>query len=640
MYKLSGVVLVLVLMTISLSKADPEKQQSTIVLSSSEQVFGETVFIKDVARQTFNDTQLFYLLRGNGQVAVYDQEHKLKSTFSTFMISPASIAVDSKGRTYVADTSEDRVTIFSSEGKRVNSFPVHKPNSIAVLSNGNIVVSSPLNGYLLHMYDSSGRELKRFGAIKQFDASNEAQNNFLNRGKILVDESDTIYYVNEFAPVPAVQRFSQTGKLLSEFMITGDAVDLQKEVAAEFLRKRFLNKVGGIRIINSMVIDPTTNHLWIGMNGSSDSGVVYEYSSGGKKLHEYRFLVYSPSYQSDTITSVTRLAVRSPLIYVFTSGGAFRFDFKVSTSSLVPIIHTNATCPPAVTFNDCPTPCGTEDPGDDKNCKTDLLNSVNLQGKRIIEAICNASATSCTAQIKICRESDGVQTNHNIDLNCGGGSGGGGGGGGGFCDSCDPTFIICEFGTHVNECCMCDTEESPVIIDVQGNGFNLTDGYSGVLFDLDSDGDRDRLSWTSSGSDDAWLALDRNGNGQVDNGNELFGNYTPQPPSNTPNGFLALAEYDKPTNGGNNDGKIDSSDSIFSSLRLWQDANHNGVSEQSELFALPQLGLARIDFDYRESRRRDQFGNWFRYRAKVRDVHGTQLGRWAFDVFLVSPPQQ
>lgn len=184
-------------------------------------------------------------------------------------------------------------------------------------------------------------------------------------------------------------------------------------------------------------------------------------------------------------------------------------------------------------------------------------------------------------------------------------------------------------------CLGCDTcGGSPIVVDVNGDGIALTAAAGGVDFDLNGNGTRDRLGWTTAGSDDAWLAFDRNGNGTIDTGSELFGDFTPQPPSANKNGFLALAEFDKTANGGNGDGLIDNRDSVFTSLRLWQDTNHNGVSEPEELHPLESLNVKAFELEFKESKRVDQFGNEFKYRAKVRDTAEGKVARWAWDVFL------
>ena len=180
-------------------------------------------------------------------------------------------------------------------------------------------------------------------------------------------------------------------------------------------------------------------------------------------------------------------------------------------------------------------------------------------------------------------------------------------------------------------------ECSPIIIDLTGDGFVLTDAAHGVTFDIANDGIPIHMAWTAN-SNNAFLALDRNGSGTITNGAELFGNFTSQPVSPHPNGFAALAVYDDPMNGGNGDGVIDARDKIFSSLRLWVDANHDGISQPGELHTLPELGIYSISLDYQLSERKDQYGNLFRYRARVNQgLHGPEdVGKTAYDVFLVS----
>jgi len=203
---------------------------------------------------------------------------------------------------------------------------------------------------------------------------------------------------------------------------------------------------------------------------------------------------------------------------------------------------------------------------------------------------------------------------------------------------------------HVNDVCnqqcqgTCDQgqctegQPSPILIDLEGNGYHLTGLAGGVHFDLDADGQAEATSWTQNGGD-AFLCLDRNGNGVIESGKELFGNFTPLSNGNTAhNGYEALAEYDQPALGGNGNGWIDADDAIWPFLRLWADDNHDGISQSHELSTLDAAGIVRIDTHYFTSRHRDQYGNLFRYRGRcvIRTKKGAEHEHMTYDVFFVT----
>jgi hypothetical protein len=124
----------------------------------------------------------------------------------------------------------------------------------------------------------------------------------------------------------------------------------------------------------------------------------------------------------------------------------------------------------------------------------------------------------------------------------------------------------------------------PLVIDLNGNGIELTDvaAGKGVLFDLTGDGVSERVSWVAP--DDGLLALDRNRNGLIDNGFELFGDQ-----HGAIDGFSELSVFD-----GDQNGAIDKNDPLYSDLWVWQDKNQNGISESNELKRLGDLGIESI----------------------------------------------
>ena len=175
----------------------------------------------------------------------------------------------------------------------------------------------------------------------------------------------------------------------------------------------------------------------------------------------------------------------------------------------------------------------------------------------------------------------------------------------------------------------CDLCSSPILIDIDSDGYALTSATQGVLFDIDGDGTLDRIGWTSRDDDDAFLWLDANGNGVVESGLELFGS------AEYSNGFIKLAAFDSLVRGGNRDGRIDPQDRVWTQLLLWRDSNHNGISEASEISPLSSARFTALSTEFQTIGKRDQYGNLFRYMGRIdQDTKNTKAAK-IFDVIFV-----
>lgn len=186
------------------------------------------------------------------------------------------------------------------------------------------------------------------------------------------------------------------------------------------------------------------------------------------------------------------------------------------------------------------------------------------------------------------------------------------------------------------------TGQSPLIVDVDGNDLRLTGLFDErvVYFDINADGIPENIGWVQAGTLDAFLALDRNGNGNVDDGGELFGDSTILANGlRAVNGFVALAVFDGLDYGGNEDGRIDSNDLIFSELQLWFDQDGDGETDSGELMALAASPIVELELDAKLLGRRDEHGNSLRFQSYgIREMNGAERRVKVIDVFFVVEP--
>jgi len=186
-------------------------------------------------------------------------------------------------------------------------------------------------------------------------------------------------------------------------------------------------------------------------------------------------------------------------------------------------------------------------------------------------------------------------------------------------DSCSEAFSMGlggYFDPYTGEYITCD---SPILvpIGVQGNREEIFRLKDGVLFDIDGDGDLDRIGWTQRGVPVGFLFIDRNKNGLPDNGRELLGNYTIP---GVYNGFHALAKLSGLENKA---AYIEEGDTFFKELLLWVDSNHDGVGQTSEIEPFSKYYVS-IALGYEPDNYRDRYGNQFAFKgfAERRDPSG------------------
>lgn len=153
-----------------------------------------------------------------------------------------------------------------------------------------------------------------------------------------------------------------------------------------------------------------------------------------------------------------------------------------------------------------------------------------------------------------------------------------------------------EFSASVTTTTQTVQQGDPIVFDLDGDGIELTDYKNGARFDLLGSGSAQQVAFVQGG--DAFLALDRNGDGVINSGLELFGEQ-----HGARNGFEELRRFDD-----NGDGVINQKDSVFDKLQLFRD-NGNGITEAGELLSLAEAGIEQIDLGYRDTNERAAGGN-------------------------------
>jgi hypothetical protein len=193
-----------------------------------------------------------------------------------------SLDVDRQGRVTVCDRGANAVKIYSPDGSLATTIPVPAPESVALLSGGEVAVASPNTTHLVTVYDLEGNAVREYGDREEI-ADRADINNQLNFGQLAADEFGNTYFAFDFFPEPTVHKFDRVGNLAMEISLT--TLDFQPE--AQAARKALARSESGTpalhRIISAMGVDAQTQDVWLAVGT-----LLMHFDKDGRRLASFR----------------------------------------------------------------------------------------------------------------------------------------------------------------------------------------------------------------------------------------------------------------------------------------------------------------------------------------------------------------
>ena len=234
-------------------------------------------------------------------IAIFDSKGKQLSVIGAPSQSPAAnkagrppIAfgedcdIDAQGNVYVADRGYNLVTVFSSDGKQLRSFPVDSPTSLAALPDGEVAVTTLQQFHLVAVYGPNGKVVREFGDPESLSSRPELDR-YLNFGRVISDPQGHVYYGFTYMPEPLVRQFDRNGNASMDFEFTGlDAFPEAQAARKAIAREETRPDPPALRpILTAFGVDPVNGDVWMGLHNT-----LVHFDKDGNRRSEYQ--IYTP----------------------------------------------------------------------------------------------------------------------------------------------------------------------------------------------------------------------------------------------------------------------------------------------------------------------------------------------------------